>query len=76
MLRQVISGPWARAHELRHPRQRLRILLEQCQIRFAAADAFEQLQKAAMDGERRRFDENSLAIERALRDGDRKVPVR
>ena len=39
-------------------------------------DTFEQLQKVAMDGERRRFDENSRAIERALRDGDRKVPVR
>ena len=39
-------------------------------------DSFEQLQKAAMDAERRRFDENALAIERALRDGDRKVPVR
>jgi len=38
-------------------------------------DAFERLQKAAMDAERRRFDENARAIERTLRDGAQ-VPVR
>ncbi|HEY6507412.1 MAG TPA: tetratricopeptide repeat protein, partial [Vicinamibacterales bacterium] len=39
-------------------------------------DAFERLQKAAMEAERRRFDENARAIERTLREGDPRVPVR
>jgi len=62
--------------EARYALSRVLLRLGRAEDARRELDAFERLQKAAMDAERRRFDENSLAIERALRDEDRKVPVR